>query len=281
VGPVIETDLTLGDGRTLRGYDTGGPGRPVFWLHGTPNLGPPPAPLFPAADRLGLRWLGYDRPGYGGSTRRPGRDVAAAAGDVAAVADALGITAFGVFGHSGGAIHALACAALLSDRVRATVAGCGLAPYGAAGLDWYAGMAEAGVTSMRAAAAGLAAREAYVEPEDIDIDIGFEPADWAALSGPWSWFGSVVGPALAGDPGGAADDDIASVSPWGFDPTTIPGPLLLLHGGADRMVPAIHGQWLASHIPAAELWLKPGDGHISVLDTTAEAALEWLAAHLA
>jgi pimeloyl-ACP methyl ester carboxylesterase len=278
---VIETDLTLRDGRTLRGYDTGGAGRPVFWLHGTPNIGPPPAPLFPAADRLGLRWLGYDRPGYGGSTRRPGRDVASAAGDVAAVADALGITTFGVFGHSGGAIHALACAALLPQRVRATVAGSGLAPYGSDGLDWFAGMAAAGVDSLRAAARGRAEREAYTEPAGDDLDIGFEPPDWAALSGAWSWFGSVVGPAVAGDPGGAIDDDIASVSPWGFDPATIGGPVLLLHGGADRMVPAIHGHWLASHIPAAEFWLKPDDGHISVLDTTAEAALEWLASRLA
>ena len=116
MGPVIETDLPLGGGRTLRAYDTGGAGRPVFWLHGTPNVGPPPAPLFAAADRLGLRWLGYDRPGYGGSTRRPGRNMASAAGDLAAVADRLGLPAFGVFGHSSGAIHA---AAVLAQQLPA------------------------------------------------------------------------------------------------------------------------------------------------------------------
>jgi pimeloyl-ACP methyl ester carboxylesterase len=274
VGGVIETDLTLGDGRTLRAYDTGGAGRPVFWLHGTPNLGPPPEPLFPAADRLGVRWLGYDRPGYGGSTRRPGRDVASAAGDLAAVADALGLATFGVFGHSGGAPHALAAAALLPDRVRATVAASGLAPYGSPGLDWFAGMAEAGVRSMTVALAGTAAREAYAEPPGLDI--GFDAPDLAALAGRWGWFGSVVGAALAGGPGGMVDDDVATVGRWGFDPTEVPGPLLILHGGADRMVPAIHGQWLAEHIPAAEFWGKPSDGHISVLDSSGEAALSWL-----
>ena len=56
-----------------------GDGLPVFWHHGTPNIGPPPAPLFPTSDRLGLRWVSYDRPGYGGSTPRPGRTVASAA----------------------------------------------------------------------------------------------------------------------------------------------------------------------------------------------------------
>jgi pimeloyl-ACP methyl ester carboxylesterase len=70
----------------------------------------------------------------------PGRDVASAAADVASVADALGIERFAVMGHSGGAAHALACAALLPDRVLAAICGSGLAPYHAEGLDWFAGM---------------------------------------------------------------------------------------------------------------------------------------------
>jgi pimeloyl-ACP methyl ester carboxylesterase len=74
---VTEADLELSDGRTLHFYDTGGgDGRlAVFWRHGTPNIGAPPEPLF-AADRLGIRWVSYDRPGYGGSTPHRGRDVA-------------------------------------------------------------------------------------------------------------------------------------------------------------------------------------------------------------
>ncbi len=56
---VTETDLELSDGRTLHMYDTGeddSDGRlAVFWHHGTPNIGAPPAPLFAAADQLGIR----------------------------------------------------------------------------------------------------------------------------------------------------------------------------------------------------------------------------------
>src|SRR5215208_4120238 len=56
---VTETDLELGDGRTLHAYDTGAhdaDGRlAVFWHHGSPNIGAPPEPLFSAADRLGIR----------------------------------------------------------------------------------------------------------------------------------------------------------------------------------------------------------------------------------
>jgi len=58
---VVETDLELGDGRTLHAYDTGaedGDGRlAVFWHHGSLNVGAPPEPLFPAAEKLGIRWV--------------------------------------------------------------------------------------------------------------------------------------------------------------------------------------------------------------------------------
>ena len=110
--------MELPGGRTLHVYDTTGmDGRlAVLWHHGTPNLGPPPEPLFPVADQLGIRWVSYDRPGYGGSTPHPGRDLASAATDVAGIADALGIGRFAVMGHSGGSNHALASGAPLPAR---------------------------------------------------------------------------------------------------------------------------------------------------------------------
>ena len=41
---VRETDVTVGGGRVLHAYDTAGAGLPVFWHHGTPNVGAPPYP---------------------------------------------------------------------------------------------------------------------------------------------------------------------------------------------------------------------------------------------
>ncbi|GAA2470516.1 alpha/beta hydrolase [Terrabacter carboxydivorans] len=284
--PVTESDVDLGDGHVLHVYDTGDPGMPgveplvVVWHHGTPNVGAPPRPLFEAAARLGVRWVSYDRPGYGGSTPRPDRDVASAARDVAAVADALGVGSFAVMGHSGGGTHDLAPAALLGDRVRGVVSISPVAPFGAPGLDWFAGMAPGGEASLRAAAAGRATKEAHeaaaAQVPEGEVDFGFVPADEAAFSGPWGWLGSVVGPALAAGPAALIDDDLAYVNDWGFDPADITAPTLVVHGGADRMVPATHGEWLARTIPGAQLWLQPDDGHISVL-RTAEDALEWLA----
>jgi pimeloyl-ACP methyl ester carboxylesterase len=136
---IEETDLNLSDGRALHIYDTGtdetGSALTVFWHHGTPNTGAPPEPLFPAASARGIRWVSHDRPGYGGSTAQPGRDVGAVAADVASIADALGVGQFAVMGHSGGGPHALACGALLPERVLAVVAGSGTAPFDAEGLD--------------------------------------------------------------------------------------------------------------------------------------------------
>jgi pimeloyl-ACP methyl ester carboxylesterase len=280
---VKELDLDAGDGRLLHVYDMAPDGAAerlaVFWHHGTPNLGTPPGPLFPVSDRLGLRWVSYDRPGYGGSTRVPGRTLSSAAADAVRVADALGIARFAVMGHSGGGSYALACAALFPDRVRAVVSVAGIAPYGADGLDWFAGMSRSGQASLRAAAAGRAAKEEHEASAAYDPEM-FTPDDHAALEGAWSWFGGVVEQALRSGPGGLIDDDLSYVTPWGCDPAEVTAPVLLLHGERDRVVPSPHGEWLARRCPTAELRLSPGDGHISILHSAAEA-LEWLQAKAA
>ena len=98
-----------------------------------------------------------------------------------------------------------------------------------------------------------------------------------ALAGDWSWLLEVVRPAIASGPGPLIDDDLALVRPWGFDVTAIEVPLLLLHGGEDRMAPVAHASWLAEHCPTAALRVIPEDGHISVL-RSAGLALDWLAA---
>jgi pimeloyl-ACP methyl ester carboxylesterase len=277
---LTETDLVLPDGRTLHCYDAGAPGEAdrslaVFWHHGTPNIGLPPEPLFAAAQRNGIRWVSYDRPSYGGSTPNPGRDIASAAADVASIADAMRIGQFAVMGHSGGGAHALACSALLAGRVVAVVSVSGLAPFGAKGLDWFAGINSAGTAELSAAVEGRAALEACLAASEFDPEM-FTPADHAALEGTWSWFGQVVSPAIEAGPEGMIDDDLAAVGPWGFDPAQVTAPLLLLHGGGDRIVPSSHAQWLAARCPSAELRLYPEAGHISVLHHAPEA-LDWLA----
>jgi pimeloyl-ACP methyl ester carboxylesterase len=280
------TDVSPGDGRVLHVYDTGPAGAgagapdarlPVFWLHGTPQIGDPPAPLFRAAADHGVRWVSYDRPGYGGSSLLPDRDVASGAADVAVIADRLGLDRFAVLGQSGGGPYALACAALLPDRIIGAVSMSGRAPYPADGLDWLAGMRPGAAAELDAMLAGRDALAALIASEDdLDPDM-FTPADREALAGDWKWIGTVVGPAIKDGIDGLLDDAVASVRPWGFDPAAITTPVLLVHGTADRVMPSAHSEWLARRIGgSAELVLVEDAGHISVF-SSAPDALAWLA----
>jgi len=106
----------------------------------------------------------------------------------------------------------------------------------------------------------------------------FTPADHAALFGPWSWLGTVAGQALATGQGGMVDDDLAYVTPWGCDLRQISAPVLFVHGAQDRLVPSSHATWLAQRCRTAELWLRPEDGHVSILNSSA-MALDWLREH--
>ncbi|HEY8721411.1 alpha/beta hydrolase [Pengzhenrongella sp.] len=265
-------DVALRDGRIVRVYDTGGAdGLTLLWHHGSPQTGAPLDPLVSAAAARGIRLVTYARPSYGGSTPDPGRDVASAAADVGQVADALGIGRFAVMGASGGGPHALACAALLPDRVTGVVTLAGIAPLTDT-FDWLAGMADDG--GLRAALAGRDARAHYEESAEFDPSI-FTPADWATLAGTWSSLGADSEKAGAASPDGLVDDDVAFVRPWGCDVTQIVAPVLLVQGGQDRVVPPAHADWLLRNVPHSELWLRPADGHISVL-AACPVAMDWL-----
>jgi pimeloyl-ACP methyl ester carboxylesterase len=276
----METDLDLPDGRTLHIYDVGPKDATVtvYYHHGTPNTGAPPEPLFPVAERLGIRWLSHDRPGYGPSTARPGRSFGSVAEDVARVADARGVDQFAVLGSSGGGPHALACAALLPDRVRSVATLAGPAPYDAEGLDFFAGMAPASAAELRAALDGPdELRRVLTEPADAEGESVFTEADNAALAGDWAWIGRIAGEAMRGGIGGMVDDDLCIAKPWGFELTQVVAPVLLVHGLDDRMVPSQHSEWMVRRLSSAGLRLALGEGHISVL-RHGEYALEWIAA---
>ena len=273
-----ELDLATDDGRVLHAYDVGPTGYSdelvVLWHHGTPNIGAPPEPLFDAARDLGIRWIGYDRPGYGGSSAHQGATVASAAADAGRVADQLGIRRFAVLGHSGGGPRALACAALSPDRIVAAVSISAPAPWPAAELDYFAGMSGSGARELHAAIQGRTELAEVLATNEFDPQ-SFIPADYAALGGDWSWFNGIVRAATANGLTGMVEDDLGAMSPWGFDLGQISVPTLIVHGTGDRMVPSSHGEWLAAHCPIADLRLYTDEGHVSVLKF-GPSALAWL-----
>src|ERR1700678_4437762 len=147
--------LGMADGRFVEILTDGQTdGLPLVLHEGTPvGLSVYP-PTVQAAAVRGLRVVLLARPGYEGSTPRPGRRVADVASDVAEVLDRLGADTFLAAGWSGGGPHALACAALLPGRCLAAASIAGVAPYGVPDLDWMAGMGAENIEEFSAALKG-------------------------------------------------------------------------------------------------------------------------------
>jgi len=283
--------VDLADGRRLE-VAVAGPrdGMPLVFHNGTPGTAAPRAGLVDAAARRGLRTIAYARPGYGASTARPGRTVADAAADTAAVLDALGATTFVTFGWSGGGPHALACAALLPDRCRAAATVAGVAPFHAPGLDWLAGMGPENHEEFGAATAGAAELSRYlrvqaaglatVTADEVAAALGglVSTVDSQYLTGEFAEFlaGSFRASVASGIDGWR-DDDLAFVTDWGFrlDAAT---DVTVWQGGQDRMVPYEHGVWLAAALPGARARLRPADGHLSLVVGALDEILDDLCA---
>jgi pimeloyl-ACP methyl ester carboxylesterase len=270
--------LRLADGRTLE-VSLSGPdgGTPLVYHDGTPSGGRPYGRFVAAAAARGLRLLSYARPGYASSTRQPGRRVADCAADVAALLDHLGADLCYTAGASGGGPHALACAALLPDRVLACATIAGAAPFDAEGLDPVEGMGEENVKEYGAAMAGPEQLEAYIEGEarayatvtggQVADALGglVSQVDRAALSGDFAdHVAASFRQALSNGIWGWFDDDLAFARPWGFELDGLRVPVTVWQGGQDRMVPFAHGEWLAAHLPGARAMLLPSEGHLSI-----------------
>jgi pimeloyl-ACP methyl ester carboxylesterase len=266
------------DGRrldvTITGPDGGGT---IIGHGGTPDDGR----LFPetvaAGTERGLRHVSYARPGYVGSDRHEGRSVADCAADVVEIADALGIERFYVVGWSGGGPHALACAALLPDRVISAATVVGTAPHDAEGLDWAAGMGAENIEEIGLAERGADALRPWMEDQAEEIrestpddllrilgDLVSEP-DRAALTADYARQSHASLQASIGSGiFGWLDDDLALVRPWGFALDSIRVPVSIWQGRQDRFVPISHGEWLAENVPGARSHLLENEGHISL-----------------
>jgi len=197
--------------------------------------------------------------------------------DLEAILDALGADRFATSGWSGGGPHALACAALLGDRVRAAATIAGVAPYDAEGLDWMAGMGEENVEDFHAAVQG---REVYTKlleqtlppvfeatPEQLVSAFGGLVTDVdAAFVTRWEpeYLSRVFGRAGAQGIVGAREDGLSIVEPWGFDLDTITVPVAVWQGRHDAMVPFTHGEWLAANVAGAQAHLLDDEGHLSL-----------------
>jgi pimeloyl-ACP methyl ester carboxylesterase len=284
--------LTADDGKTLCFAEWGDPqGFPVFFLHGTPggrlNRHPDEAVYIAENTRL----ITYDRPGYGGSQRQPGRTVVDCVNDVAAIADHLGVKRFSVTGSSGGGPHVLAVASRLGERVVRARCNVCVAPFELPDLDFYDGMDPLNVTEFEWAVEGEARLVPELEKQLADMGkrvaedpAGFISEDWnlaesdrvvLAEQRAASVTREATADLVLGGVWGWVDDSLAFVRPWGFDVREIEVPVRVTYGTQDVVVPAAHGAWLGRTIPGAEVVVDDQAGHLSGLDQVA-LSMHWL-----
>lgn len=255
----------------------------LVYHHGTPAAGPIPHDLITAAATHGFTLVELVRPGYGESTRQPGRSVADVVPLVEALADHLGHERFVTMGWSGGGPHAIATAALLPQRCAAALSLASVAPYGEGDLDFLAGMGEDNIAEFGAALDGAGPLEAFLTEaaaslrditaeQVIDAMRSLLPAvDQAHLTGrEGEEMAAELRWSLAHGIGGWFDDDVAFTRPWGFDIGELQVPVQVWQGTEDLMVPLAHGQWLAVRLPTADPRLVDGEGHLSLAPRACE-----------
>jgi pimeloyl-ACP methyl ester carboxylesterase len=278
------------DGRRLRVEVAGDGSRVVLVQVGTPNAGVLYDHWVQEAAARGLTLVAYDRPGYGGSSRQPGRVVADCAADVRSISEAVGFERCVVWGFSGGGPHALACGALLGDLVAAVAAIGSPAPFDAAGLDLWAGRSDESREDYELFLSdrvewdrkGAGQREELLASSSGDMadqwSAGKAAADGAVLHGDFGvWLHRAAQAAVEPSVDGWTDDDIALFhSPWGFDPASISIPVKVWHARDDRFVPFAHGRWLAESIAGAQAAWGDDDGHLTVVAERVGEVHDWL-----
>ncbi len=272
------TTISLDDGRTLGFEQWGDPaGQPLFLLHGTPGcrLSRHPDPELWSA--LGLSVITVDRPGYGLSTALAGRRVSHAAHDVAVLADAIGVGRFMVAGGSGGGPHALACAAILKERVRACAAVASAAPVVQDELDGVIGvnresyrtLAEQGRAGMVRLLGQLRAQILAdpIEATRVSVaDAAPEDIEWNAREDVQRVQLEAIVEALRPGVEGWVDDAVSLFAEdWDIDLGAISCPVRFWHSANDRNGPLSAIQRVVERVPGASLSVWQTGGHTAPL----------------
>jgi pimeloyl-ACP methyl ester carboxylesterase len=283
--PYEDGRLQLADGRTLAWRWWGEPGAtPILRLQGMPGsrLNRHPDPSFQRD--AGVRYLAADRPGYGGSTRKPGRGIAEFGDDLVALLDHHGLDRVPVMGGSGGGPHALALAARHPDRVRAVTVLVGSSPLvpdevgrlvGVNAAGWAA--AERGWEPLHQLLVQM--RERVLGADGIEgVLSDAPPGDLAIMRDP-AWLRiarEANAEALRQGAEGWADESMAIHRPWDFDPGAVKATVTWWHGDDDKNVPLSAAQRGAARLPHVDLRIWRGEGHFAWMRREGEIIQELL-----
>lgn len=271
----VDRSLRAKDGRQIGFATFGDPGGvPIFYFHGLGSSRLEGALAHAIGLQRNVRVIALDRPGYGLSDPRPGHRIPDVAEDVAAVADELGLSRFGLVSVSTGGPFALATASRLPERVQALALISSPAPYRSSevlvGMEirsrlflvwlprfapWLLGplwnrMAQlsdsdpVGMVRLVADSLPSSDRRAISSPEvaEVFMDAAYE--------------------AFRSGVGGVVAEQRLLARDWGFDFDGVKAPVWLWHGEEDSTSPLAMARFLMSQLPKCQAQFLPGRGVI-------------------
>lgn len=290
VDDVVERSTQVADGRTVAWTEYGpSDGTPLLRVPGTPgSRWSIRADRTPWAER-GLRVLTTERPGYGASTRLPGRRFSEHADDLAELLDRSGIDQTFVSGGSGAAPHILSFASRHPDRVRAITILAGAAPLSAeqvsqmielnqlshklcrerdiAGMTELLGEHRDGLLADPLAGIRGTMQEAPSEDQEVMND-----PDWQAN------FVRSVRESLGQGLEGWLDECLAMTNDWDdIVLSDVAASVTWWHSAADRNAPLEAAQALVARLPDAQLNVWPDGGHFAAYHREGQILDELLA----
>jgi pimeloyl-ACP methyl ester carboxylesterase len=283
----LEETVDLPDGRRLGFAEVGEPaGVPLLYFHGVPG-----SRLDFACERYdqalragGVRFIAADRPGFGLSDPKPGRGHADWPADVGALADSLALDRFAVLGYSRGGRYALACAALIPERLTAVGV---LSPVTSPDMPGFA-RASPRLLRMDQAFARRApalwtrvtnsnVRRGKKNPAAVLAPLKLvlrSPADRAALAANPREFARYPIEAARQSPADWRMEETNQRDPLDFDIDEVKMPVKIWHGTVDTLVPIAQGRHLAARLASAELVELPDVGHLHTPERVAQIAAE-------
>ena len=287
VAQTITTFVKTPDGRNLCVESGGDPsGRVVLSLHGWPGSRIHPEYVFDAAEQGGIHLLGYDRPGYGGSSPHPTRSVASCAQDVRTIARGLDSTgSASAAPRAEGPTHSpwgRSCLILPQESlpfvhwhpatpvVSATWPGC--RPRFSQIHRWF----DDDFDAVRRWATSYRTEVEEYTPEQIEQLAAEQYPDADVPRSFLRSYTETMQSALAPGIDGLIDDGIALHGDWNFEVGTIGTPVRLWSGAADFHVPLTHSEWLAAQLPGATLESGYKGGHLEIIAIALPDAHRWL-----
>jgi pimeloyl-ACP methyl ester carboxylesterase len=269
---VVEGSVRTLDGRSLAYAQMGElDGSPVLYFHGIPGSRLDWDHPFnrAALNGSGVRLIGIDRPGCGGSTHQPQRRYADWPADVLTVANELELDRFAIVGVSGGAPYTIACALTFPERLTfaGIVSGVGPAetPRFGHGMNR---LTATGIQLFRQAPAVARWYIRLTSPARFSRRIGgqLNSVDRAMYAEAKEYIADAYAEATRNGPHGLAEEWRLAATPSGLNYPGVQCPVHLWHGESDGIVPLHHAERVAKLVPTAQLEVLPRVGHFPNTD---------------